>query len=118
MIFIIVLFFLLNPSDNGDKPLHKVKGIWVADGTQHQFIIGYENGEYIYTDNSTPFYLNFDGTGKYTLKMGEHTETGTYSVNQENVIFQNESGFIKDNCNIKDKIELHCENYASLYIKK
>jgi hypothetical protein len=117
-IFAILLFFLMNDDNNSSNSLYKVKGIWIADGTQYTYIVGYKDGHYIYSDNSTPFSLNLDGKGNYTLEMGENTEIGTYSFNQGNVVLQNEDGLITENCQIKNNNELHCDKYASLYIKK
>ena len=110
----VLIFYVINDSNTSLN----LKGTWVADGTQYQFAIGYENGEIIYADISTPFYLELDGKGNYTLNMGEYTEIGTYSFFEENLSLRNNDGLITERCEIKEDTNLYCEFYASLYIKK
>lgn len=78
--------------------------------------MGYEDGEPIYSNADTPFYLTLDGEGKYKLEMAETTETGTYTLNGDNLVLQNEEKLITETCKIKNKEELHCDKYAYLYV--
>lgn len=116
---ILIVLFMINYSNNDkNNIIAKVKGVWIADGTQYTFIIGYKDGKHIYSNNDIPFRLSFDGKGNYNLEMGEYVEIGTYSLNKANVVLKNEDGLITENCVLKNKIELHCNKYASLYIKE
>lgn len=114
ILFSILILYVISNSTTSSK----LKGTWVADGTQFQYVLGYENGEIIYSDTSTPFYLELDGKGNYTLNMGEQTEIGTYSFYEDKLSLRNNDGLVTERCEIKDDTKLYCEFYASLYIKK
>lgn len=117
----IGVIFILNKDDNKslnnkDNRFSEVEGVWVADKTQYIYILGYEDGEPIYSNADIPFYLTLDGEGKYKLEMSETTETGTYSLNGDSLVLQNEEKLITETCRIKNKEELHCDKYAYLYV--
>ncbi len=119
----IGVIFILNKDDNKslnneDNRFSEVEGVWVADKTQYIYILGYEDGEPIYSNTDIPFYLTLDGEGKYKLEMSETTETGTYSLNGDSLVLQNEEKLITETCRIKNKEELHCDKYAYLYVRQ
>lgn len=119
----IGVIFILNKDDNKslnseDNRFSEVEGVWVADKTQYIYILGYEDGEPIYSNADIPFYLTLDGEGKYKLEMSETTETGTYSLNGDSLVLQNEEKLITEICRIKNKEELHCDKYAYLYVRQ
>ena len=119
----IGVIFILNKDDNKslnseDNRFSEVEGVWVADKTQYIYILGYEDGEPIYSEADTPFYLTLDAEGKYKLEMAETTETGTYSLNGDSLVLQNEEKLITETCRIKNKEELHCDKYAYLYVRQ
>ena len=119
----IGVIFILNKDDNKslnneDNRFSEVEGVWVADKTQYIYILGYEDGEPIYSKADIPFYLTLDGEGKYKLEMAETTETGTYSLNGDSLVLQNEEKLITETCRIKNKEELHCDKYAYLYVRQ
>lgn len=104
----IGVIFILNKDDNKslnseDNRFSEVEGVWVADKTQYIYILGYEDGEPIYSNADIPFYLTLDGEGKYKLEMSETTETGTYSLNGDSLVLQNEEKLITETCRIKIK---------------
>lgn len=117
---VVLLNIIINRNDSNSNrdSLSKVEGTWIADGTQYTFVIGYENGKPVYSDNSTPYYLHLDGKGNYKLEMNENVELGTYSVNEEDISFKTDDGVIMETCSLKNDNELHCNMYASLYIRK
>ena len=93
-------------------------GIWIADGTQIQTTLGYENGERILSDISKPYYLKFYKNGKYTLEMAAITEKGTYNINDKNqIILQNSEGLITEHCDIINDKKISCFNYATSFKK-
>lgn len=107
-----------NNNLNTNTQLKLVEGDWIADGTQYKYIVGMNGDTVISTDNLTPFYLNFDGKGKYTLQLKDYTESGTYTVDDaKRVILISEEGLLSESCLLKNDSELHCDRYASLYIK-
>lgn len=119
----IGVIFILNKDDNKslnneDNRFSEVEGVWVVDKTQYIYILGYEDEEPIYSEADTPFYLTLDGEGKYKLEMAETTETGTYSLNGDSLVLQNEEKLITETCRIKNKEELHCDKYAYLYVRQ
>lgn len=119
----IGVIFILNKDDNKslnneDNRFSEVEGVWVADKTQYIYILGYEDEEPIYSNTDIPFYLTLDGEGKYKLEMAETTETGTYSLNGDSLVLQNEEKLITETCRIKNKEELHCDKYAYLYVRQ
>lgn len=89
-------------------------GEWVADGTHNEFVTN-ANGETVGGKN--PYYLTIEKDSKYTLKMDEYTEKGTYTVEDKNISFKNSDGLISESCKLENDNELHCNNYASLYKK-
>lgn len=89
-------------------------GEWIADGTQNEFVTG-ANGEIV--GGKKPYYLTIDEDGKYTLKMDNYTEKGTYTIDDKNISFKNSDGLISEECRLENDDELLCNNYASLYKK-
>lgn len=119
MFIIVIGIFLLNYVNKyNENELSSINGIFIADGTQHKFIIGYENGQFIYANNTKPLYLNLYKNGNYKIEMENFIETGTYSLNNDKLFLKNKDGLITENCVLKNNNELHCDKYASLYIKQ
>ena len=95
-----------------------VKGHWIASDSQNDFIIGYENGEYIHLNSEGPIHLFLNDDGRYALEFDNYKEYGTYTANEKKVTLMKSDGLITENCELKKENELHCNKYASLYIKQ
>lgn len=115
LILLIVVVYILTKDNN---QLSVVKGVWLADKTQYVYIIKYENGQPIYSNADTPFYLTLDGKEHCKLEMSDRVETGTYSFNKDNLVLKNDDGLITENCRVIDNKELHCDKYAYLYVRQ
>lgn len=118
IVAVVVVFFVNYVNRDNDNEVFSINGVFIADGTQHKFIIGYENGEYIYANNTKPLYLNLYKNGNYKLEMDDFIETGMYSLNNDKLVLKNKDGLITENCILKNENELHCDKYASIYIKQ
>ncbi len=119
LVIIVAIYFVKrNTNESVNNQLSEVEGTWIADQTQYVYIIGYENGQPVYSNTDTPFYLTLDGKGNYKLEMSDIVENGTYSFNDNNLVLQNDEGLITENCQVVDKKELHCDKYASVYVKQ
>ncbi len=105
---------------NKNEFLSLVEGSWVADGTQYLYILEIDGDKIIPNQNDfPPYYLNFDGEGKYTLQLKDYTQTGIYTVDDyKEVILKSDEGFISEFCKLENENKLHCNRYASLFIKE
>lgn len=118
IILIILLVSVFNFYHIRKQSKNIWSGLWIADGTQIQSVLGYENGQKILSDISKPFYLKFYKNKKYTLEMSDITEKGTYSVNdKKEIIMKNSEGLITEHCNINNDKTLSCFRYASSFKK-
>ncbi len=105
------LFALFYKFTSGTEEEMSVKGEWIADGTQLVFADSEEP--------DGPYVLNFDGKGGYTLTMNGESEYGDYTVSTSGkVSLIKEDGMMSENCDVINDEELHCDRYASKYVKK
>ena len=123
LILIGVLLIILvgcNTKDNKleDKNLLLLEGSWKADGTQYRLIIGSDGDKPILDDDLLPYYLNFDGKGNLTMLIKGNTYTGIYQIDDEKQVILLPEELSLTTCQLKNDIELHCELYASLFIKE
>ena len=103
---------------NNENIFANVKGLWISSNNKNEYIIGYENGEYIYLKNESPIHLIFNGDGSYTLEFDDYSEHGTYSISKKRIIMIKSDGLITETCELKKENELHCNKYSSIYIKQ
>lgn len=110
-------------STNEEKVIKQLEGQWIADGTQMKVVLEIVDGEPVYADDyDLPYYLNINKDGTYLLDLNNEnnqTENGKYSVAENKINFRPETdeGFIWS-CELLNDNELHCENYATVFMKE
>ena len=96
----------------------KLKGTWIADGTQAKYIVSMADGKPIYADDYNVSYkLTFDSLGNYKIVTAQNEYIGKYEFNGKNLTLFDEEELIKDRCELKTANELTCERYAAKFVK-
>ncbi len=96
----------------------KLKGTWVADGTEAKYIVSMEDGKPIYADDYNESYkLTFDSLGNYKIVTAQNKYVGKYEFNGKNLTLLDEEELIKDRCELKTPNELTCERLAAKFVK-
>lgn len=118
LIFILIIGLCIINAIIRNNPLYKVRGIWIADGTQIQYVTGKKNGKIIFNDVSNPFYLTLDGRGNFNLDISTKIISGKYNITESNqVLLVDDSGLLRIICKLKND-ELYCNRIATKFVKK
>ena len=92
-----------------------LKGVWVADGTQIQYILSVDE---VADENPDPYYLTIEDDKKFTLELSKKTVKGEYSVLEDDKISFTADGIMPFECELKNESELHCNAVASIFTRK
>lgn len=103
----------------------KLVGKWIADGTQDKIIKEIIDGKPVYVGNySAPSYLYLNSDDTYYLETNNEfntTESGKYNINNDTIVFSPNTTTtdvsVVWNCELKNDNELHCNQYASIFVK-
>ena len=63
------------------------------------------------------YILDKDGKGNFKLKLNKKEKKGTYTIQNNEVIFKDENNLIISNCTIETKKELNCSENSTYAIK-
>ena len=125
LLLLSIVLIILNGLNNNSNKLNTLSGVWVADGTQLRVVIGVTDDGPIYKGNySGPSYLTLSSDKTYYLETNNEyntIENGNYEIGKDVITFYPNTDEYPDRlfwiCNLKNNNELHCDEYAEIFVK-
>ena len=115
LIFVFMVLAMTGCSQTTDS----LNGKWIAT-TDNQKIYQIDKNGNI-NGGKEDYILECDGNGKYTLTLeNNQTKKGTYTIDDKNITFKDESNLLVGICELANNDEIICNEtstYASKYTK-